>query len=171
MFVHFWDGASKKGDGCKLGSYGALLRVNGVTVARIAVYVGDHTNNEAEYQGALAVLEHALAIGHPCVRMYGDSKLVVSHLNGTWKCKAANLTDYYERGLSLVRQLQDICADGEFSIQHVYREYNADADSLANIAVANRGRDNAVVVNEAWLPASSLRPRIRSTLSTPGVVP
>ena len=42
----------------------ALLRFSGITLSRYAVYLGDATNNEAEYGGILVVLRHALATEH-----------------------------------------------------------------------------------------------------------
>ena len=71
-------------------------------VARLGVYLGDQTNNEAEYQGALAVLRHALSMRCPRIFLYGDSKLVVSQLNGVWMCKTDHLAPYYEQGLACV---------------------------------------------------------------------
>lgn len=87
----------------RAASRGALLRVDGVVIARIAVFGCDQTNTEAEYLGILAVLRHAVACGHDRIPIYGDSKLVVSQLNGLRKCKADNLIDFYEEGLSHVR--------------------------------------------------------------------
>ena len=59
-------------------SYGALLQLDGVTIARLAVYIGDSTNNEAEYQGVLAVLRHAVSSQRNRICRYGDSKLILS---------------------------------------------------------------------------------------------
>ena len=114
------------------------MRVAGVTAAKIAVFVGDLSNNEAEYLGAFAVLEHAVYMGYNRVLIYGDSVLVVRHLNGKWKCNAAHLAHYYERGWALMRRLHVVCEAVVFCVAHVYREFNADADSLANIAIAQR---------------------------------
>jgi ribonuclease HI len=148
--IYFFDGASRKTEGGRSASFGALLRVDGVTVARYAEYLGEWTNNETEYAGALAVLEHALSQQCPRVCIFGDSKLVVSQLNGNWKCKASNLIQYYERGLELMRRLHDACASGFFVFGHVYREFNADADSLANVALDQRTAGTTVVVDDAW---------------------
>ena len=148
--VYFFDGASRKLQNGKSASYGALLRLNGVAIARYAVYVGDHTNNEAEYAGALAVLRHALSMRCARVCIYGDSKLVVSQLNGTWKCKANNLKASYEDGLELMRQLHTMCEAGRLFFGHVYREFNVDADSLANVAIDRRSVGNNVVVCDSW---------------------
>ena len=148
--VYFWDGASWKRGADRLASYGAVLRVNGVVVGRLGVYLGDQTNNEAEYQGALAVLRHALSMRCPRIFLYGDSKLVVSQLNGVWMCKADNLAPYYEQGLALVRDLELSRDEGRFDMVHVYREFNVDADAVANAAIDRwTGRTN-VVIDDNW---------------------
>jgi ribonuclease HI len=126
------------------------LRVGGVTIARYAVYLGDWTNNEAGYAGILAVLQHAVLQRASRICIYGDSKLVVSQLTGAWKCKASNLVANYELGLELVRQLHQRCASGYLLLGHVYREFNADADSLANVALDQRSAGETVVVSDAW---------------------
>ena len=148
--VYFFDGASRKTNGGRMASFGAQLRWNGTTIARIAVFIGDATNNEAEYQGALVVLRHALSSGISRVRVYGDSKLVISQLNGVWKCKAPNLVPHYEQGLDLMRRLHHSCEGGELMLAHIYREYNADADSLANIAIDRRISEGVAVVADNW---------------------
>lgn len=81
-FIYFFDGAPRNADHTKRASFGALLRFNGITLSRYAVYLGDATNNEAEYGGILAVLRHALLTQHTRICIYGDSKLVISQLNG-----------------------------------------------------------------------------------------
>ena len=148
--VYFWDGASRKRGADRLASYGGVLRVNGVVVARLGVYLGDQTNNEAEYQGALAVLRHALSMRCPRIFLYGDSKLVVSQLNGVWMCKADNLAPYYEQGLALVRDLELSRDEGRFDMVHVYREFNVDADAVANAAIDRWTRRTNVVIDDNW---------------------
>ena len=108
---------------------------------------------------------------HPRVRMYGDSKFVVNQLIGIWKCKAENFTHYYEQVMCLVKQLQSICESGGFYLTHMYREYSADADSLANTAVANKQLGGSVVVNGDCLLATSFRNRVLSLLSAFAVAP
>ena len=104
------------------------------------------------YHGALAVLQHAVARQYSRVYIYGDSILVIKQLCGVWKCKADDLAPYYENGLELMRQLRQNCTSGIAAISHVYREYNADAASLTNIAIDGYNRSNATVtfVDEAW---------------------
>ena len=67
---------------------GALMQVDGITVIRSAVFLGDCTNNEAEYQGALAVLRHALTMRCTRIHLFGESEWVVNELTGAWKCKS-----------------------------------------------------------------------------------
>ena len=151
--VYFFDGASRApraNDDARKASFGALLRYNGVVQARIAVRVGDKTNNEAEYLGVLEVLRHAENSRFDRICVYGDSKLVISQLNGEWKCKAAHLAPLYETGLQIIRRLHGACSDGLFRLSHVYREYNADADSLANVALDNPPVHRNVVVDDTW---------------------
>lgn len=147
--VYFFDAASRKSETWSLASYGAILRDNGVVVARIAVYLGEQTNDEAKYQGALRVLRHALATRCPRVCIYGDSMLVFKQLCGQWKCKTSNLTSFYEEGLELMRRLYRACDVGVVAFGHVYREFNADADSLAKEAI-NRRTHGYTVVNDNW---------------------
>lgn len=140
--------------------------MNGAEVARLALYRCDQTNNEAEYQGAIAILQHAVSMGYPRIYVYGDSKLIVQQLTGEWECHADHLAQYYEQGLALVRRLQVICDTGAFHLSHVYREYNADADSPANVAIAGRRVGDSVVVNHNWMPTTNYRQRILPRLPT-----
>ena len=154
--IYFFDGASRNNNGTRSASFGALLRLNNVVIARVAVYLDDATNNEAEYQGALAVLQHAVSMQYTRVLVYGDSKLIVSHLNGQWRCRADNLTSFYEQGLGLIRRLSENSANHAFCSAHVYRQFNADADSLANVGIDRRTHDTAVVVNDNWYGTHNL---------------
>ena len=150
-YRYFFDGACRRGGQKRSASFGALLRFNGRVMACVAVYLHDMSNNETEYHGDLAVLQHAVARQYSRVLIFGDSMLVIKQLCGVWKFKADNLAPCYENGLELMRQLRHSCASGIADISHVYREYNADADSLANIAIDGYNRSNATaaLVDEA----------------------
>ena len=121
------------------------------------MYLSNVSNNEAAYQGALAVLQHACSMCYPRVCVCGDSKLVVNQLTGVWRCNAASLSPYYERGLAFVRRLNELCDAGGFSMSHIYREYNADADSHANVAIYRYDGSAVVVVNDAWYDVRNTR--------------
>ena len=50
----------------------------------------------------------------------------------------------------MVRRLREACAPGCFTLAHVYREFNVDADSLANEAIDRRGTTDSVVIDDHW---------------------
>ena len=151
--VYFFDGASRSSEHGRLASYGALLRHNNTVIARVAVFLGDMSNNEAEYQGALAVLQHACTMRYSHVPIYRDSKLIVKHLSGEWRCKALNLTPLYEHGLAFIRLQGQAFDDNSLLMSHVFREFNVNADSLANIALDQRTPATDVVVDLNWFVA------------------
>ena len=156
-YIYYFDGASRRGDDRRSASFGALLRRNDLVIARVAVFLDDMSNSEVEYNGMLAVLQHAVSMRYTKIRVYGDSKLVISQLNGVWRCKAENLTRYYERGLAMMLVLTGLCDDEHFVVSHVYREFNADADSLANIALDRFSGSNTVVINDLWYDRNNPR--------------
>ena len=88
--------------------------------------IGRATNNIAEYKALLLGIELARARGARELELVGDSELVVRQVKGEYRVKDAGLRELYEE----VRR-----ALGEFerwSIRHVRREHNADADRLVN---------------------------------------
>ena len=116
----------------------------------VSLLFGDVTNNVAEYEGILSCLRHARLRGHTRVCFRVDSLLIANHVLGQWACRATYLTPHYTEALMLLRVMKD--ASCEITIQHVYREYNSDADSLANYAIDAHDpvlHAKGVVVNEA----------------------
>ena len=95
-----------------------------------------------------SILWHALAM--QCTRncIYSDSKLVIYQLSVFWKCRATNLQGFYEQGLAMVRQLQAVCVQGSFTLGHIHREFNGNADSLANAAIDQSSRNNNIVIDD-----------------------
>ncbi|MFB3814708.1 MAG: ribonuclease HI family protein [Terriglobales bacterium] len=113
--------------------HGVLLEdERGQEVARLSKYLGRQTNNYAEYSGLLAALEYALQHGYRNVQVLSDSELLVRQMKGIYKVKNEGLRPLYERSRQMIRQLD--C----FTIEHVRREQNRDADHLANLAM-NQG--------------------------------
>eukprot|EP00973_Karenia_brevis_P067904 9446944-Karenia_brevis.AAC.1 len=82
-----------------------------------------------------------------------DSKLVVQHLNGRWACRNLELRPLYEEGLRLLTALRQHSLVQSFELEHIYREFNADADSLANEAIdkyQEQAGASRVVVEHNW---------------------
>jgi ribonuclease HI len=91
--------------------------------------IGKATNNVAEYRALLLGLELARTHGGTELELIGDSELVVRQVEGRYKVKNAGMKDLHEQ---VKRALRDFDA---WSIRHVRREQNADADRLVNQAL------------------------------------
>ena len=126
--VAFSDGGARGNPGPS--GYGVLIQDEaGRKVAALSEYLGHQTNNFAEYQGLIAALEYAIANGHKALKVISDSELLVRQIKGIYKVKNAALQDLHGRAKELIAQLD------WFSIGHVLRGHNAEADSLANAAM------------------------------------
>jgi ribonuclease HI len=71
-----------------------IVDEDGKVVMQYARYLGRMTNNEAEYNGAIAALKEARALGAEEVEVISDSEVMVRQVNGVYRCKAANLQPF-----------------------------------------------------------------------------
>ena len=125
--IVFADGGSRGNPGP--AGAGAVIMVNGAIVESVCKFCGNTTNNVAEYTGLIIGMEKALELGFKHVQVRMDSELVVRQMIGQYKVKNEKL-------IPLFRQAQSLSAKfARFDIQHVRREYNKDADRLANEAM------------------------------------
>lgn len=95
---------------------------------RIAKWIGNQDNNVAEYVALLEALQYAVASKAKALRVYSDSEVVVRQMSGRYACLSPRLYSLNWTCRKLVRSL-------DFSITHVPREDNAEANSLANHGV------------------------------------
>src|ERR1700682_2255891 len=110
--------------------YGVVIQDEaGRKVAALSQYLGHQTNNFAEYQGLIAVLEYAIEHGHKALKVVSDSELLVRQIKGIYKVKNSTLQELHARAKELIAQLE------WFSIDHALREHNREADELANQAM------------------------------------
>jgi ribonuclease HI len=108
-------------------AYGVVVRNNkGEVLAELKDYLGRQTNNVAEYSGLLAALDWAVREKHLSLKVLSDSELLVLQMRGQYKVKNQDLKLLYDRAQALVRKLQ------QFSIEHIPRESNREADRLVN---------------------------------------
>lgn len=122
------DGGSRGNPGP--AGYGVVVcDDSGQILDRLHGFVGHQTNNFAEYSGLIAALRYALEHGARRVHILADSQLLVRQIQGRYAVKSPNLLPLYEQARQLARQIP------EFSILHVYREKNREADRLANLAM------------------------------------
>jgi ribonuclease HI len=126
----FSDGAARGNPGP--AGAGALLRSeDGEVLAEISEYLGETTNNQAEYQALLLGLKKAEELKLTTLKVFLDSELVVKQLNGDYKVKHPDLIPLYRQVTVLLKKFPSI------AVAHVYREKNKEADKLANLAIDN----------------------------------
>jgi len=127
-WVVFADGASRGNPGP--ASIGAVIYdADGAEVHTVSRRLGRATNNEAEYQAAIAGVEAALALGARDIELTMDSELVVRQLEFRYRVRNPRLRPHFERLLELRRQFNS------FKVRSVPRAQNKRADELANLAL------------------------------------
>lgn len=128
IWTVFADGASRGNPGP--ASIGAVVYdPEGREVHTVSRRLGRATNNEAEYQAAIAGLEAALALGATAVDLRMDSELIVRQLQYRYRVRNPRLQPFFHRIIELRNRF-----DG-FDVEHVPRERNKRADQLANLAL------------------------------------
>ncbi|MHB1361801.1 MAG: Nif3-like dinuclear metal center hexameric protein [Thermoleophilia bacterium] len=126
------DGGSRGNPG-PAGIGVVLAGPDGEVVDTIANYIGEATNNIAEYQAMVSGLELALERGIDRLAIFSDSELIVRQLEGAYKVKNEGLRPYYQEAKSLLSRLE------EYEIKSIPREANAHADELVNRALDEAG--------------------------------
>jgi len=91
--------------------------------------IGTATNNVAEYRAVLLGIERAAELGASELELVGDSELIVRQVKGEYKVKDATLRGLHAEVKRALRPFE------RWSIRHVRREQNAEADRLVNVAL------------------------------------
>jgi len=126
--VIFTDGAAEPNPGP--AAIGATIKdEKGRLIASISQSIGRATNNQAEYKAIIAAVEKAIGLGAKYVELNSDSELVVRQINGRYRVKNAALKPLHRQ----VKQLQGLLRG--FTIIHIPREQNTEADKLTNAAL------------------------------------
>jgi len=137
MIIHaFTDGASRGNPGH--GGIGVVLKdETGRVILEEKRYLGKVTNNAAEYSALIACLEKVQTLilekkGFTCSKLvvHSDSELMVRQMNGVYKIKDRALKIFFGHVQEALRT-----ARFEFSIKHIPREKNREADALANESI------------------------------------
>ncbi len=107
-----------------------LYDEEGGVVAEISKYIGEATNNKAEFTALIAGLEEALRLGATGVDLKLDSELLVRQIQGTYRSKKMN---------TLYEQIRRLLGEFEgYSIEHVPRAENKRADALSKRAIERK---------------------------------
>lgn len=133
VWLLYTDGASKGNPGPAGAGW---ILINGEKGRRYqeSRFLGEATNNEAEYQALIFGLTQALELGAAAIRIHLDSELLVRQLNGLYRVKNPRLSFYFRQVQELLKKFS------AYDIMHIPREENREADRMANEAV-KRGKE------------------------------
>ena len=111
---------------------GVVIEGGSVGKKEYGEYLGEATNNEAEYKAVIFALKklkqlvgntEAKAVD---IEVVLDSELIERQLNGEYKIKEKNLQNFFVEVWNLKSDF------GSVSFRHVRREKNIDADRIVN---------------------------------------
>ena len=120
-------------DGGSLGNpgpsgIGVVIEGSDTGTIRIARWIGRQDNNVAEYVALMEALQCAHSLKARALHVYSDSQVVVRQMQGEYACRSPRL-------YSLHWICRKLAQSFKFSITHVPRELNAEANDLATAAV------------------------------------
>jgi ribonuclease HI len=126
--VAYIDGGARGNPGP--AGYGVRIEdEQGALVNEFHGFIGNSTNNVAEYNALVAALRYAQEHGHRHVRIKSDSELLVKQMLGEYRVKNPGLQPLHQQARTIAASLDRV------TYQHVRREQNKDADRLANLAM------------------------------------
>jgi ribonuclease HI len=121
------DGGSRGNPGP--AAYAFVLETPAGETVEEKIYLGQTTNNVAEYTGLVRALEKARELGGRHLVIHSDSELLVKQMNGQYRVKNEGLRPLYEEAQALAKEFASV------EIRHVRREFNKRADRLCNEAM------------------------------------
>ena len=124
--VAYVDGGSHGNPGPS--GIGIVIEDSGGETIRIAKWIGHQDNNVAEYVALLEALQNAVALKAKALHVFSDSQVVVRQMTGEYACRSPRLYSLHWTCRKLARSLH-------FSLAHIPREHNREANLLANHAV------------------------------------
>jgi ribonuclease HI len=123
----YTDGAARGNPGP--AGAGVILKDGGKTLKTIHKYLGETTNNIAEYTALALGLEAAISLGYKNATIYMDSELVSQQLKGEYRVKDEKIKTLFEKVIGLINNFDSV------RIVRIDREKNKEADKLANKAI------------------------------------
>lgn len=133
--IVYTDGGSR---GCPGPAGIGVVIASAIHRAEMYEFVGQETNNYAEYAALIRAMQYAHKFGATSLRVFSDSQLMVRQVNGDYSVKAPELQRLHTKVFEIFG-----AAPYTFSIDHVRREKNTAADRLANRAM-DAARDRQV---------------------------
>lgn len=118
------DGGSRGNPGP--AAIGVVIKKNDVVVRELGIFLGEKTNNEAEYAALITGLQTCKEMGITELICKLDSELVVKQVNGEYKVKEARLRELWNNVKKLEGSFETI------TFVHVLRQDNKEADGVVN---------------------------------------
>jgi len=134
------DGASKGNPGPS--GIGVVIYRDGQTIKNISSFIGNATNNIAEYTALIYGLEEALMLRAGVLKINTDSQLLYRQLNKVYKVKNPNILGLYNRVIHLMSAFEKV------SVNNIPRENNRGADKLANKAIKEQLKKRSLIIGE-----------------------
>ncbi|XP_070029851.1 uncharacterized protein [Nicotiana sylvestris] len=126
VWTLFTDGASN----VKGPEFGIILKPPMSSVIRQSIKTSKFTNNEAEYEAMIASLELAKGLGAEVIEAKCDFLLVVNQVNGSFAVQDDRMQRYLNKLQVTLHHFK------EWTLYHVPREQNSEADALANLGLS-----------------------------------
>ncbi|MBI2099472.1 ribonuclease HI family protein [Candidatus Uhrbacteria bacterium] len=108
---------------------GVVIKHGAETIKEFGRYLGETTNNQAEYRALISGLEHCAELGAEEVECMLDSELVVKQMNHQYRVKDADLAPLFLKVYNLSQQFK------KTTFHHIPREKNKEADKMVNDAL------------------------------------
>ena len=127
----FTDGGARGNPGP--AGFGVVIQdARGKRIEAFGEYLGEMTNNQAEYRGMVAALMRVKELGATEVSAFADSELLVKQLHRVYKVKNAGLAPLFLKIWNLSTGFK------RCTFTHVRREQNSEADRMVNMAIDQR---------------------------------
>jgi len=126
--IAYIDGGSRGNPGPAAAAY-VLNDASGAQLEEKAFFLGQATNNVAEYTSLIKALHAAAQIGSGQISIFSDSELLVKQINGQYRVKSEQIRTFYQQAVNLLEKFKS------WKVQHVTRDKNKKADSLVNQAI------------------------------------
>ena len=123
--IIYTDGGSRGNPGP--AATGIVIKdTQGKVLAAYGEYLGEQTNNFAEYSAIISALKKAKELGADELTCRADSKLAVEQLNGNWKVKEPSIQKLFVQAYNAMQEFKTV------RLQHVRREENTESDAEVN---------------------------------------
>lgn len=143
-----FDGGSRGNPGPAAAGI-VILAQDGTPLVTLGRFIGNATNNVAEYSALILALQEAKKLGAKKIIIKGDSELVIKQMRGEYRVKHPDMKVLCGQAQMLIRDFD------EAKFEHNLREKNTLADKLANLAM-DRKRDVTEVSEAGELAVSAV---------------